>query len=248
MWYEEWFDHPEYELVYQDRDDAEAERLVDFLERVAEPDGGASILDMGCGRGRHARALARRGYHVTGVDLSRHAIDEAEKRALDEGLDVLFRRGDMRRPVCDCCFDGVINVFTAFGYFEDDEDHLQALRAMRRSLRPGGWFMQDYFNVPYLLDNLVAEDRRTRDGADIHQRRWIDDGRINKEITIRSGESKRSFRESVRLYKLDDFRAMYDEAGLDLVETYGDYEGGAYSKASPRLILIARKPPKLDDC
>ncbi len=248
MWYEEWFDHPEYELVYQDRDEAEAARLVDFVERVAAPAEGTAIVDMGCGRGRHARALARRGYHVTGVDLSERAIEEARKRAEKEGLDVLFRRGDMRLPVCDCCFDGVINVFTAFGYFDDDEDHVRALRAMRRSLRAGGWFIQDFFNVPYVIDHLVPQDRRVRDDAEIRQQRWVEGGRVHKEISIRTNGDEQSFRESVRLYTLDDFQAMYEEAGFDLLETFGDYEGRPYGDETPRLILHARKPVRADDC
>lgn len=247
MWYEEWFDHPEYELVYQDRDEDEAKRMVDLLERIVRPAPGASILDMGCGRGRHARALARRGYHVTGVDLSAYAIKEAARRAAQEALTVLFRRGDMRNPVCDCCFDGVINVFTAFGYFENDADHVRALRAMHRSLCPGGWFVQDFFNVPYVLENLVPEDRFERAGSIIRQQRWVENGRVNKRITIRAGASEQTFVESVRLYTLEDFRAMYASAGLRLRHTYGDYEGHPYSNASPRLILHAEKP-ETDTC
>ena len=247
-WYTDWFDHPEYELVYQDRDEEEAEELVAFIERTVSPESGTAILDMGCGRGRHARALARRGYHVTGVDLSERAIEQAEKRAAEEGLDVLYFRGDMRRPVCDCCFDGVINVFTAFGYFEDDQDHIRALRAMRRSLRPGGWFLQDYFNVPHILQNLVPEDQDVRDHTEISQRRWVDDGRINKEITLRTNGDEQTFRESVRLFGMKDFERMYDEAGFDIVASYGDYDGNPYGERAPRLILHANKPVSADGC
>ena len=240
-WYEEWFDHPEYELVYQDRDEDEAIRMVDFLERVVEPAPESSILDMGCGRGRHARALAKRGYRVTGVDLSERAIEEAQRRAERERLEVLFLRGDMRVPVCECCFEGVINVFTAFGYFTNDEDHVQALHAMCRSLRPGGWFVQDFFNAPHVINHLQPEDRVVRDCVEIHQRRWVEDGRVNKHIRIRSNGTERSFQESVRLYALDDFRTMYAEAGLDLVEIRGDYDGRPHSDETPRLILHATK-------
>lgn len=242
MWYEEWFDHPEYELVYQDRDLGEAEGLVRLIERIAEPAPGAAILDMGCGRGRHARLLARRGYYVTGVDLSDRAIEDAQRRASEEGLEVLFKRGDMRVPVCECCFDGVINVFTAFGYFDDEADHVRSLKAMAEALRQEGWFIQDFFNARQVVRNLVPEDHSTRDGAEIHQRRWVEDGRINKRITISKNGDARTFRESVRLFRLEDFKRMYAEAGLELVETYGDYAGGAFESDSPRLILHARKP------
>lgn len=246
MWYEEWFDHPEYELVYQDRDEGEADKLVDLLERITDPEPEAAILDVGCGRGRHARALARRGYYVTGIDLSETAIDSARRRANEEGLDILFKVGDMRDTVCDCCFDGVINVFTAFGYFDDEDDHVEALKAMARALRKGGWFVQDFFNAHHVVANLVPEDHHVREHTRIHQRRWVEDGRVIKKITLATNGARQSFHESVRLFKLDDFRRMYDAAGLELLDTYGNYDGAPFNEAMPRLIMRAKKTEKCD--
>ena len=238
-WYRDWFGRPEYELVYQERDEEEAEHLISLIEQVARPEPGAHILDMGCGRGRHARSLARRGYRVTGVDLSEPSIREARERAREEGLDDLtFEVGDMREAVCEACFDGVANLFTAFGYFEEEEDHLQALEAMTAALRPGGWFFQDFMNAPYVRSRLVAEDTQRRDGLVIHQKRWIDDGRVNKEITIDDGHR---FVESVRLLTLEDFERLYQDAGLELLGVFGDYDGAPHGDTSPRLILYARR-------
>lgn len=241
MWYKEWFGRDEYELVYQDRDDAEAERVVDLIERVTDLAPGATVLDVACGRGRHARALARRGYRVTGYDLSERALRTARERTERAGLDVRYVRGDMREPLCHHCFDAVVNLFTAFGYFESDADHRQAIQAMGTTLTPNGWFVQDYLNAPFVEENLVAEDRRCTDGIEIVQQRWIDAGRIVKRITFHDNGSTRTFHESVRLLTLDDFRTFYDEAGLDLVETFGDYDGSPYGEEAPRLILVARK-------
>lgn len=241
MWYEEWFDRDEYELVYQERDEAEAEQLVDLLERVVAPRPADAILDVGCGRGRHARSLARRGYRVTGVDLSARAVCRARQRAAEAGLPLLFRRGDMREPLCNACFDGVVNLFTAFGYFEAEADHLRAVQAMAAALRPGGWLFQDFLNAPYVLDTLVPEDARRQPGLEIRQRRWVEDGRINKEITIHRDGDAQTFLESVRLLGLDDFARLYAAAGLHLRATYGDYDGGPYAAEAPRLLLYARK-------
>lgn len=243
-WYEEWFWSDAYTTVYDHRDEAEAERLVDLIEREIDPAPQSHLLDVGCGRGRHARILARRGYRVTGIDLSSEALAQARARAEAEGIEenLSFQVGDMREPACDSCADGVVNLFTSFGYFEDDIENERALAAMAFALRPGGWFLQDFLNAPLVVESLGTSDRVTEDGTTIRQHRWIEDGRVNKEITIEHDDGTDSFQESVRLYSLDDFTQMYEAVGLELIETFGDYDGGPHSSNSPRLLLHAQKP------
>lgn len=240
-WYEEWFDRDEYEIVYQQRDLTEAEQVVDLIEELVAPDADAQILDVGCGRGRHARVLAHRGYRMTGLDLSEHAIDEARRRTAEEGLDVTYRVQDMREPMGTAAYDGVINLFTAFGYFEDDADHRLALRRMADALRPDGWLVQDFLNTPHVIQSLNPEDARATNGVTIEQNRWVDDGRINKRITFHEDGETRTFCESVRLLTLYDFKQLYDDVGLELVQAVGDYDGSTYTPDSPRLIMHAKK-------
>jgi SAM-dependent methyltransferase len=240
-WYEGWFGSDAYDLVYDHRDESDAERLVDLVEHEIDPAPNGHVVDVGCGRGRHARIFARRGYRVTGVDLSGQAIDEARTRTRS-GLDATFVQGDMRDPVCQDCANGVVNLFTTFGYFADDAENERALSAMTTALRTGGWFLQDFLNAPQVIDTLRPRDMHTVDGVTIEQRRWIEEGRINKRITIDTDGETETYRESVRLFTLDDFRAMYERVGLDLVTTYGDYEGSSHTEDSPRLILYARLP------
>ncbi len=242
-WYEGWFGSDAYDLVYDHRDEAEAERLVDLVERDVSPTPNAHIIDVGCGRGRHARIFARRGYRVTGVDLSEEAIAQARSQSRDENLDVTFVQGDMREPVCQGCADGVVNLFTTFGYFDDDAENLKALAAMAAALRPGGWFVQDFLNAPQVVDTFRPSDTRTVDGVTIQQRRWLENDRINKEITLTHNGTTKTYHESVRLFTLDEMTDMYETVGLDLVDTYGSYDGAPYTPESPRLLLYARKPP-----
>jgi len=241
-WYEDWFWSDAYTQVYDHRDEAEAEQLVDLIQREINPSPTAHILDIGCGRGRHARVLARRGHRVTGVDLSDAAIAEARSAAADEGLDDVtsFQVGDMRDPVCEDCADGVVNLFTSFGYFQDDAENEQVLRAMTTALRPGGWFLQDFLNAPVVADSLGASTHEAEDGLTIHQDRWIEDGRVNKEITIEHADGTETFHESVRLYTLHDLKEMYTAVGLELVTLLGNYDGDEYAPdESPRLLLHA---------
>ncbi len=241
-WYDGWFGSDAYTLVYDHRDEDEAERLVDFVDRELAPAPDAHILDVGCGRGRHARAFARRGYDVTGIDLSEQSIADARERAAADGLDVTFAPGDMRDAYCEGCADGVVNLFTTFGYFDDDAENQRALQAMATALRPGGWLLQDFLNAPQVRTTLTPESTHTEKGVTIHQERWIADGRINKKITLTQNGTTETFHESVRLFTLDDFRTLYAAVGLDLVATYGDYDGAPYAETSPRLLLHARRP------
>lgn len=240
-WYKEWFDRAEYSLVYQRRDDAEAESVIDLIDKTIRPQKGSSVLDVGCGRGRHAFAFARRGYDVAGIDLSELAISEAVARAAELGLEVRFRRMDMREAFCNGCIDLVVNLFTAFGYFDDDQDHERAISAMCTSLRSGGWLVQDFLNAPYVEANLVPEDTVEVEGRTITQTRWIEAGRIMKEICIRSDGVSQRFVESVRLLTVDDFRELYTRCGFSIEHLYGSYDGSQYTEDSPRLIIMARK-------
>jgi len=238
-WYDSWFGSDAYELVYRHRDADEARAIIDLVESCTRPEPGARVLDVGCGRGRHSIELARRGYHATGIDLSEASIEEAREAAAEADVDVTFDVGDMREPYCDGCMDGVVNLFTTFGYFQDDAESERAIRAMTTALRPGGWLVQDFLNPSHVRATLVEEDTARRNGAHIRQRRWIDGGRVHKRIDVDDGETTRSFRESVRLFTRADLEAMHNRAGLSVKEVFGDYDGSPHSESSPRTILYA---------
>lgn len=239
-WYENWFDQDEYELLYQNRDASEATRLADLVERIVAPATGVSILDMGCGRGRHAIEFASRGYEMTGIDLSERSIEQARSHARKAGVDIDFSVGDMRDPVTGS-FDGVLNLFTAFGYFDTDREHQKAVDAMVAPLKTGGFFVQDFLNADRVVSDLIPEDAREIGQAHVSQKRWIENNRIRKEITFSYEDKSHVFNESVALLRLADFEALYAYAGLHIFHTAGSYDGDTYGPSSPRLILFSRK-------
>ncbi len=200
------------------------------------------MLDVACGRGRHALAFARRGFTVTGFDLSARALDAARRAARSAKLPVRFRRQDMRRPFCDGCADLVVNLFTAFGYFDDDAESAAALAAMAHSVRPGGTFVQDFLNAPYVAATLVPETLRRVGETDVTERRWIEGGFVHKAITLQAHGHEETHREAVRLFTPDALAALHEAAGLRVTARYGDYDGGALTPESPRCLLIATRP------
>ena len=235
-WFEQWFGE-EYLHAYPHRDDDDAERLVRLLAVYGVAGAGERVLDLGCGPGRHAAALARRGARVVGLDLSLPLLCAARRR----GAGPLVR-GDMRQlPFGTAAFDVVLNLFTSFGYFASDEEHGVVVREAARVLRPGGRFVLDFLNASAVRAGLVARDERQTGGTTVVQERRIsEDGRfVIKSIHV-SGNS-RIFTERVRLYERADLERMLATSGVRPETAAGDYDGAPHGTASPRLILVGRR-------
>ncbi len=246
-WYKTAFQY-DYLRVYPHRNDEEARRQVDFLVGRLDVPPSCEVLDLGCGDGRHSLELTRRGFRVTGLDLSEELLERARRRTADEGLDITFIQGDMRDPPAAHAYDLLVNFFTSFGYFREDGENARVLEAISRALRPGGRFLMDYLNREYVISTLVPLDRRTVEGMEVEQRRWITGNpsmagghvRINKQVRIREDGAERSYDESVRMYTLEELEAMMDRAGLTVTRTYGDFDGRPVSGDAPRNILVGQ--------
>lgn len=240
-WFASWFDSPYYHQLYAHRDLTEAAGFIDALIARLDPAAGASMLDLGCGAGRHARRLATHGFDVTGLDLSADSIRQASTHA-DERL--RFARHDMRVPFGFETFDYVLNLFTSFGYFDRAEDHLAVVRNIAAALRPGGALVLDYLNVTVAEAQLRPYETLERDGVRYAISRRSDAAHIYKLITVSGGRSTAiAHEERVAKFGLEDFRLMLALYGLDIEAVYGDYAFGSFDpRSSPRLIVVARKP------
>lgn len=234
-WFASWFDTPYYHILYKDRNYREAQLFMDNLTHYLNLPEDAKVLDLACGKGRHSIYLNQLGYTVLGVDLSENSIDIANKNANDT---LHFKVHDMREPFEEK-YDAIFNLFTSFGYFEDDADNLKTLKAIKNSISEYGFAVIDFMNVPFVLDNLVAEEVKTVENIDFHLKRYLKDGFIIKEIDFDDQGQHYHFSEKVRALTLEDFTQMMDQAGIYLLDTFGDYKLKKYQKkTSERLILI----------
>lgn len=242
-WYEAWFGS-EYLDVYAHRDDREAGADIDQIERLIPLRQNQPILDLACGSGRHTLELARRGYAVTGLDLSDILLEVGRRNAAVENLDIPFVRGDMRHPPFSSIFGVVLNLFTSFGYFERDEENAAIFGAIHNALKPGGRFLVDYINRDYVLDRLVPEDISESPERIVIQRRKYDAGRerLEKTIVIAAAGTERTFVESVRLYNAGEMIAMAEENGLTVTATHGALDGRLAMEDAPRLVLVGSRP------
>ena len=234
-WFASWFDTPYYHILYKDRNYREAQIFMDNLTHYLNLPDHAKVLDLACGKGRHSIYLNQLGFTVLGVDLSENSIEVANKNTNDT---LHFQVHDMREPLEDT-FDAIFNLFTSFGYFDKEEDNLKTLIAIKENLSEFGFAVIDFMNVPFVLDNLVAEETKTVDAIDFHLKRYLLNGYIIKEIDFEDQGQKFHYTEKVRALRLEDFEQMMEEAGIYLLDTFGDYKLKKYHKKdSERLIMI----------
>lgn len=234
-WYASWFDTKYYHILYKDRDYTEAQHFMDNLTQYLNLPEDAKILDLACGKGRHSIYLNSLGYNVTGADLSENSIKEASKFS-NETLH--FKVHDMRET-CEEKYDAIFNLFTSFGYFESDDDNLTTLKAIHNSLNQTGFACIDFMNVDYVIENLVPEEVKTVEGIDFHIKRYVKDNHIFKEIDFEADGEKHHYTEKVQALRLEDFEKMMEEAGIFLLDVFGNYKLQKFFKnQSERLIMI----------
>lgn len=241
-WYKKWFGK-EYIDLYTHRNEHEAREFITTLEDTLSLKPGQRILDLCCGSGRYALELARRGFKVTGLDLSEELIHYAEKKSKELDVSVEFLVRDMRDIPYTNHFDGIINMFTSFGYFESDSENEMVVEAAAKSLKPEGWFVLDFMNREYILNNFKTFDEDKKGDILIQQRRSLNKNtnRIEKSITLTSNGTSKEYLESVKLYSPEDLTAMFTKNGFQHLQRFGNYDGDTFTADSPRFILIGRK-------
>ncbi len=234
-WYTSWFDTPYYHILYKDRDDQEAQSFMETLTSYLNISEHGNILDLACGKGRHAVYLNSIGYDVTGIDLSEKSIAFAKQF---ENNKLHFDVHDMRLPYGKQ-FNAVFNLFTSFGFFEDNQDDLNTIKAIKDNLKDNGIGVIDFLNADFVIPNLVPENVRTIDGIDFHLKRYVENGFIIKDISFKADGQSFQFKESVKAITLNDFEQMFEKAGVQLLDVFGDYKLNKFRKEhSERLIMI----------
>lgn len=244
-WFREVFDETYFEVYGLSLERTPAE--VDFIEQALGLPAGGAVLDLACGHGRHAIELARRGYEVAGLDLSRTLLSKAAEMAGEAGVKVELIEEDMRAipETWAARFDAVINCFTAWGYFDSDGENEKVIEAVARSLKLEGRFFLDTINREHIIrdfrpkrwgespEGVLSFDATTLD---------LTKGRADTERQIVYPDGRRVEQAvSVRLFTLAEVRSMFERHHLAVRETYGNWEGGEYGTDSPRMILLAER-------
>lgn len=237
-WFENWFNSKYYHILYKNRDHKEAVFFLDNIIKNININNGR-ILDVACGKGRHAKYLNHLGFNVTGIDLSKNSIEFANK---DSNENLKYFVHDMRSVFKKNHFDLVTNLFTSFGYFENQEDEQITINAMSNNLKEGGLLLIDFMNVKKVISSLVTSESKEIDGIKFLIERKYDENHIIKKIIIKDQDSDLNFQEKVRALTLYDFDVMLKKANMKIVDLFGDYSLNEFNAIdSDRLIIISRK-------
>lgn len=238
-WFSSWFDSEEYHILYNNRNNEEAKVFIKNLMRYLNLPISSTILDLGCGKGRHSKTLSELGYNVTGADLSPASIAHANQFS-NERLKFIVH--DMRDLLPHEHFDCVANLFTSFGYFEKIEENIQVLNNIHTMLNDQGILIIDFMNAIKTQRELIPNEVKHIQGREFKINRYVEQGVIVKDIQINYDNRSVSHQERVQLFDKSQFEQMLLGCGFSIMTTFGNFELDPFvPETSDRLIIIARK-------
>ena len=254
VWYKTFYDEHYLKEYAGGLTNERTQREVDFINSTlnlpqAAPGttGGARVLDLCCGHGRHTVELAAAGYSMVGQDLSATFLDLAKDAAAARDLQVQFVHADMREIPFEGEFDAVINMFTAFGYFDDVENQ-KVLDAVARALKPGGKFLIDLLNTLWIIRNFRPQswDELSDGTVALTERDYnLLTGNIEELRTyIAPDGSKREIQLIWRSYFYTELTKMLNRAELTPIQAFGGFDGSEFTWDSNRMIVLAEKQPE----
>ncbi len=215
----------------------------DSIKRLLKLRKGSKLLDLCCGVGRHSVPLAGLGLDVTGLDLNTGYLRRARAYAKNEGVKADFVKGDMRSLAYKAEFNAVVNLFTSFGYY-DDQQNQAVLEGVARALKPRGKFLIDVMNRDWLLKHFRADSVRHFNRAIIiTEEEW---NPMNSRLTstwkmIKADKVTHMGTFDLRIYAMHELAAMIEDAGLTVIETFGGLDLSPFRMDSNRLVILAGK-------
>lgn len=240
-WFKDWFASEEYLNVYSHRNSEDADSLIKLILANIKIPLNASILDAPCGNGRHSEILSKLGYNVFGFDLSRTLIKIAQENKSKNNSKVNYFCSDIRNIPIEKLFNVIINLFTSFGYFNNDDENSAIIEFAKNNLKDNGYFIFDYLNPEFVKSNLVENSERNIGNKRIIEKRRIANNRVEKEIIIDDKFNNR-YLESVQLYSFKEILTMFQNFGFYKIKVFGNYFGDKYSENnSERMIIIFQK-------
>jgi SAM-dependent methyltransferase len=244
-WYRTFFSGVAVDFWLQATNDEQTRQEADFIEQQLQLAPGAKVLDAPCGGGRHSLALAARGFHLTGIDVSADFLNAARAGAAARQLAVVWEQRDMRDLPWPEAFDGVFCFGNSFGYL-DDAGHAAFLRAVHGTLMPGARFVLDAPALEMTLPLFASLERTWASTGDIlflQQRRYDPaEGRVESDYTfVRDGRVEKCTALH-RMYTYRELFRMLADAGFAEVQGHGSLAREPFQLGSRRLLLTARKP------
>lgn len=223
---------------------AEVEHLVALIKLPP----GSTVLDLGCGPGRHSLEFARRGFAITGVDRTATYLRKAQDKALRDGLEAEWVEADMLHFRRENEFDVAVSLLTSFGYFDDPADDRLVVENLFASLKPGGHIVMDVMSKEVLVRIFQPRDWHEKpDGTILLEERKVTRNwsRIDVRWIIIKGQQRHEHRVGHRIYSAAQLQGLLAGVGFTNVTAYGSLKGTAYDNEAERLVVVAQKPGNL---
>lgn len=205
------------------------------------------MLDFACGFGRHSLEFAKRGYDVTGIDITPAYIDYANEQAKKENLNAKFICQDIRTITFDKEFDVVLNMADgAIGYLEDDGENHKIFSVIAKALKNGGKHFMDIMNGSYAQTHFPCKlwDAGEK-GLTLSAFEWEKDRKtlIYGQVDYMYGEAlyKPEMKEGnpIRLYSLDEITEIFCKLGLRICNSFADFSGKPSSDNDIQLMVYS---------
>lgn len=219
-----------------DRIRLETEGLWDQLQLAA----GAWVLDLGCGHGRHALALAERGARVVGMDFAETLLTRAKRLGADLDVSPYWLRGDMRQPPVQSESFAAAILIDAFGFFETDEENEAVLGEIRRLLAPEGRIGLKVVNGAPILAAFRETDREEREGVvvTISRRLALQPARMAEKVIVTGSRGNGEYERHQRLYTSDELSRALERMGFSCVELFASSDCAAFEPAMSKTMWV----------
>jgi len=241
-WFKNWFDSELYQKVYSHRNISDANNILELVTNNIRLNENPLILDAACGNGRHILTFSKLAKKIIGFDLSKTQLKKAVKLLNENSVDNSFLiQSDVRNISFKTKFDLILNLFTSFGYFENDDDNFQFIINSKQFINLNGVFVLDIINKKYLINNIIKMTTKTYEDYNIVENRELSDDFIIKKIEVTKELDKKIFYEKVKLYDKSKIVSIFESVGYQLIEVFGNYNGESYnSNNSERMIMVFR--------
>ena len=234
-WFKSWFDTNYYHILYKHRDDSEARLFIRNMLKFLDLQKDDLLLDLACGKGRHAIYLNALGFDVIGADLSKNNIEEAKRFENDR---LKFVVHDMRLPF-KRKYKAIFNLFTSFGFFEDDNEDIAILRNIKNALAPGGIAVIDFMNAKQVISNLVVSEEQFLENIHFKISRYVEGGFIVKKINFEADGRSHTYYEKVKNIDLMKIKSYAKTVDFKIKHIFGNYQLDPFDEhTSDRLILV----------
>ena len=189
-WFKDWFNSKYYHILYKNRNESEATLLLKSIIQTFKPINNDVFLDLGCGSGRHAIYLNQQGFQVDGIDLSENSLKKAKEY---QNKRLNFYLEDMRYFTSKNRYSFILNLFTSFGYFENQNDNKKIFSNVDLSLQKNGYFILDFFNSTKVISELKDYEIKKIDNIHFEIKKKYDDNFVYKEICVIDKKNKYTF-------------------------------------------------------